>query len=75
MKRRSPTFTAVVERFQCARCVSTFSYGRKTKPRIYCRRCVVLERKDANDFFNNLARQQRLAARMNASLIHMDAAE
>lgn len=58
------------ERAQCARCKVIFVYARTTKPRLYCDPCLVMERQDANDFANNLARQKRLAARMNAFMAH-----
>lgn len=63
-------YTPMPERAQCSRCKTTFIYDRTTKPRLYCDLCLVLERQDANDFANNLARQKRLASRMNAFLMH-----
>lgn len=71
MKRRIvKQYTPLPERAQCSRCKTIFVYGRTTKPRLYCDPCVVLERQDANDFINNLMRQKRLAARMNAFMAH-----
>jgi len=67
-------YTPVPERAVCRRCQSEFVYGRKTKRRFYCDPCQPLERQDTNDFNNNLARQRRLAARMNAFLAHEAAA-
>jgi late competence protein required for DNA uptake (superfamily II DNA/RNA helicase) len=75
MKRRKiqKSYVALPERAICRRCTGTFTYGRLTKPRLYCDTCAPLERQDTNDFNNNLARQKRHAARMNAWLAHEEA--
>lgn len=72
MKRR--TCVPLPDRAQCSRCRAIFVYQRATKPRLYCDPCVVLEKQDTNDFSNNLARQKRMAARMNAFLMHEEVA-
>jgi len=48
---------------ECRRCEKPFSYYRTRRPRFYCRRCVKLERIDANAFFNALAAQKRRDSR------------
>lgn len=67
-------YVPIPERTRCQRCTHIFVYGRRSKPRLYCDLCIPLERQDTNDFTNNLARQKRLAARMNAFLTHEEVA-
>lgn len=63
-------YFAIPEAATCRRCTKPFFYGRRTKPRFYCDPCALLERQDANDFYNAEARRRRLAARMNAWMAH-----
>jgi hypothetical protein len=54
----------------CKLCDRLFAYFQRTKRRMYCDRCVKIERQSANVFFNELARRNRLHARMVAEEIH-----
>lgn len=66
VQRRLPLVKA-----KCKRCAETFSYYRRGRHRFFCgESCRELERKDANDFFNHHAREERLAARQNAAQAH-----
>lgn len=58
---------------KCKRCKGPLVYYRRGRHRYFCEPCRVLERKDANDFFNRVASQERLAARQNAVQAHIAA--
>lgn len=59
---------------KCRRCAGPFNYYRRGRHRYFCGDpCRDLERKDNNDFYNDRARQDRLAARENAVQAHLAA--
>jgi hypothetical protein len=51
---------------QCTRCLEPFAYIQITKRRMYCDPCTVLERQEANTFFNGIVSAERAAARAHA---------
>jgi hypothetical protein len=66
IQRRLPLTIAV-----CKRCGEKFRYYRRGRHRYFCGEvCLAGERKDNNDFFNDMARAKRIAARENAAQAH-----
>lgn len=71
VQRRLPLVKA-----KCKRCTEPFNYYRRGRHRYFCgETCRALERKDANDFSNGKAREERLAARQNAVQAHLAASD
>jgi hypothetical protein len=54
----------------CKRCKKRFQYYRRGRHRYFCEPCKELEKKDHNDFSNELARRNRLHARTVAREVH-----
>jgi predicted amidophosphoribosyltransferase len=70
--KRLRSYKPLPQRAVCKRCEKPFTYGRTTKPRLYCAPCVEKERKENNDFFNAKAREERHRARLRAFLVHVE---
>jgi YHS domain-containing protein len=67
VQRRLPLVKA-----KCKRCKESFVYYRRGRHRYFCgETCREKERKDANDFYNARASEERLAARQNAVQAHL----
>jgi len=64
MRRRRRQRIPKLAEHRCTRCREPFQYVQITKRRMYCDPCTVLERQDANDFFNGIVSAERAAARM-----------
>jgi hypothetical protein len=62
MRRRRRHYKPVPVQSNCRRCDELFCYFKTSKPRLYCTGCVELERRDANAFFNALAKIERARA-------------
>lgn len=71
MKR---TYSPKPAQSHCRLCERLFCYFQMSKRRTYCNPCVEIERRSAQVFSNDQQRRDRLEARENARLIHIERA-